>query len=545
MLNPFKKVSRFYTWWISTLLSCLPEKWNKYLSDLKSNINLVIKHHENSIVIMNDQGEILESVPLSSSAGIETGDLASEKMEIAGFSDSELVEVGKLMPDIDPPLYSNADSVDLDLTGRKGEPGAETLDIILEDETQIILGDETLIIDGNDSNFGSADNVVSLKINSSDDSTFVLESEDQTVRLPGGFSDDDTIVIKDDQGNLVQLDSTNPGAGDRTLLFCSDGGKIRPVGVSDLESSGAITPDEKQKLRFENISDSVDSSDYKTVAGLLETYQRNKRCLYLLPDSKVFKLNLSYPIEAIQDIESVLKYDLEKHIPLSFHEIRYFYALNVRSSQNKVDAEVAVIKSEEYDLLNLSLKPFVKKGLFCTTESFFKNYGNTISFLEHKLEKSWRSLFKLSNLHLGFNLVLLFILMALPFLLFYQDYRTIEEKSPQEIARVKELVTSFNSINAESNFGTELTEIINISPRSVELLSILSSDINKQAWLTRFSLKGNQIKVKGEADSATSVSDDLNKTGIFKSIKFVSSIVKNSRSGKETFELLLVLKSDA
>ncbi len=544
-LNPFKKISRFYTWWISSLQSCLPETWNKYLSDLKSNINLVIMHHENSIIISNDQGEVLEVVPLSGKDGMELGDLPSEKTEVAGFLDSELIEVGKLMPDTDPPLYSNTGSVDFDLTDRDEELNTEALDIILEDETQVILGDETLTFDDIDRKFGSADNVVSLKLGSVDDPTIVLESEDQTLRLPGDFSDDDTIVIKDDQGNLVQFDSANSGAGDSTLLFCSDKGKIRPVEINDLESSGAVKEDVGRVRQFEKDSDSVDPADYAAVVGLLETHQRNKSCLYLLPDNKVFHINLSYPIEAIQDIENVLRYDLEKHIPLSFHEIRYFYALNIQSSQNKVNAEVAVIRSEDFDLLSSSLEPFVKKGLFCTTESFFKKYGNSINFLEHKLEKSWRSLFDFSNIHLGFNWILLFVLVALPFLLFYQDFSTIDEKSPQEIARVKELVTSFNSLNAESDFGSKLSEKINLSPRAIELLSILSSDINKQAWLTRFTLKGNQIKVKGEADSATSVSDDLNKTGIFKSIKFVSSIVKNSRSGKETFELLLVLKSDA
>ncbi len=546
MLNPFRKVPRFYAWWISSLLSCLPEKWIKYLSDLNSNISLVIKHQQNSIVIMSDQGKIIESVPLSSQAGSESEDLSVRELEITGLSDSELVEAGKVMPDIDPTVYSNTGSVDFNLTDRNEELSTEALDVILGDETQVILGDEALVID--DNNFeppDSVNNVVSLKRNSADEPTIVLEAEDQTTRFPENYSDDSTFVIKEDQGNLVQIDSTKSGSGDNTLLFCSDDGKIRRVGVNDLESSGTVRQDASQVQQFEGNSDSVGPADYSTVASLLETYQRNKSCLYLLPNNKVFKLNLTYPIEAIQDIESVLRYDLEKHIPLSFQEIRYFYALNIKSSQNKVNTEVAVIRSEEFNQLNSALEPFVKKGLFCTTEDFFKKYGNSINFLEHKLEKSWRSLFNFPNLHLGFNWALLLILVALPFLLFYQGFKTIEEKSPQEIARVKELVSSFNSVNTESDFGSKLSEKINISPRTVELLSILSSDINKQAWLTHFTYKNNQIKVKGEAESATSVSDDLNKTGLFESIKFVSSIVKNPRSGKETFELLLVLKSDA
>jgi len=542
MLNPFKKVSQFFKWWKSSLLSCLPEKWNKYLSDLKSNFKLIVMHQEYSVTLMTAQGKVLNSIPLSHSTGIDLENLPSDKKVISGFSDSELAGVANITPKLDPPLSLNPGSVDFELDDQTQELSTETLDLILGEAAP---DKDNKKYDIRLFDHAEENNVVSLNIPKDRDSTLVLNDEDQTIRFSGITSDDDTIIIQNDQGNLLQFDTVNSGVRDSTILFRSEDGKIRRVEVDGLEASEFTQPDKNQDQEPGKDFSTDYAVEYKAVAELLEKYQGRKKCLYLLPEKKIFVLNLTYPIEAIQNIESVLRYDLEKHIPLSFQEIRYFYALNVNYSQNKVNAEVAVIKSDEFDLLNLSLEPFVKKGLFCTTEKFFEKYGNTINFLETKVEESWQSIFKFSSLHLGFNWVLLLVLLTLPFAMFYQGLGGIEKKSPEQINRVNNLVTSFNSINAEADFGSILSKQINSSPRSVALLSLLSGSINKQAWLARFSLKGNQIKIKGEADSATSVSDDLNRTGLFESIKFVSSIVKNAKSGKETFELLLVLKSDA
>ncbi len=543
MINSFKYIAQFYTWWKSSLLSCLPEKLVRYLSSHGSHFDLVVTRQGSTVFILNDQGAIIDSVPLTDNTQVHLTDLSLDKTNANLFSNTELAQVGKLSPEGDPPISLNTTSLGL----VAGSP-KQGIDVPLD----FNLGDEANYQEKSPVNLGLSDhvdldNVLSFNRRDDIDVTKVLEKEDQTVQLlDGGHRfGDDTVIVQDDQGNLLQFESSSVDNRDSTVLFQSDGGKIRQVEPNTLETSRFDHSRETTDTDCTVQSSSIGTEEYAIVTSLLERYQGRKRCLYLLPDDKLLVLNLSYPIEAIENIESVLKYDLEKHIPLSFQEIRYFYALNINSVTKKVNAEVAVIKSDEFNLLNLTMEPFVKKGLFCTTEKFFNKYGKTINFLEQKIKQNWQSIFKFSNLHLGFNWVLFLLLMALPFLLFYQGFETIEKKSPQEISRVKALVTTFNSINAESNFGSALAEEINVSPRATELISMLSSDLSKQAWLTRFTLKNNQIKIKGEADSATAVSDDLNKMGLFETIKFVSSIVKNPRSGKETFELLLVLKNDA
>jgi hypothetical protein len=264
-----------------------------------------------------------------------------------------------------------------------------------------------------------------------------------------------------------------------------------------------------------------------------------------MPERDLFLVRLSYPLEAMENIEGVVSFDLEKHIPVSVQSVRYFYALNVDQPQNRVDVDVAVMKSQDFDVMNQVLGRFSHRGLLCTTAKFYRKYGKQINFLEAESGSSWRSWLRLSNLHLAFNVLLLAILIAMPVAMLRQGIAAIGEVSPAELKRVTEIVSSINGINVETRYGGQLSEQLGKAPKTVQLLKVLSGNINDGAWLDRFSFKGDEISLRGEADSATSVSDELSRTELFSSIKFVSSIRKNPKTGKESFELLLRLKPDA
>ena len=542
MLNPFSYAKRFFFWWIQNLQSCLPEKWVSFLSGARARYDLVITHQGDSILVVTDQGEVLDGVSQCENSTFDVTSLAAEETAGPRFSNTQLRAAAKLVPDRDPPLSLDADSPDIDVTDSGDDFDVEKLDLLLGDTGQG-PGDRaaaTQLFDP--ANMG---NVFSLKIQRDDDATVLLEGPDETTQFLDSDSEEDTVILKSDQGKLLQFESGGPEVRNSTVLFHNYGGKIRRVDSSDSDSQVSGGNDQSPLSHFEDRVSDTDSSDYVVVSKLLGVHQGNKRCLYLLPDSKVLVLNLSFPIEAIQDIDTVLRYDLEKHIPSSEQEVRYFYALNFDPGREKVNVEVAVIKSEQYDILNLALAPFLEAGLLCTTERFYTKYGSKINFLEQTAKRDWRAFFKFSNLHLTFNWALLLLLLVTPYLALYSGFESIEAKSADEVSRVTELVSDFNATRAESSYGSMLLEQINKTPRTTEMLSVFSTHINKQAWLHQFSYKKNEFKIKGEAESATAVSDDLNGTGLFQSIKFVSSIVKNARSGKESFELLLMLKPDA
>lgn len=529
MLKNLTKVKHFYRWWSSTLYECLPQVLRHYLFELNKDIDYVIAHQGNTVFIQKEKGEIIDSVSVLdtvSEAPDETDiekslnqpiNNAARTIDDQTLLDQELAAVGQIKS-----------TVDLDLTQASGDD-RQAYDIDLSTQA-------------------SPENVIPLKISRDNDKKIVLGDVFQAAD-PQGFNethDEDTIIIQNDQGRLIHVDAFNAMPQENTELFCNDGGILKQVDADELNTEVFYAKeDDYTDVTHENDLGMAESREYRVIAQLLSKYQKNKKCLYLLPEEKLFILNLTYPVQALENIENVLRYDLEKHIPLSFEEIRYFYALNLDSASNKVNVEVAVLKAQEFDLLNLSLGRFVGEGLLCTTSELYRKYGNKINFLKPEVGTEKSSAISFSGLHMVFNWAIVLLLLVLPFYLINLEREQLVQQSLSDVKRAKDLVTMVNSINSEVEFGSQLTNRVNQSQRVIDLLNSLSAHINQQAWITRFTYRNNEIKIKGEAQSATSVSDDLNETGLFESIKFISSIIKNPRTGNETFELLMVIKDDA
>ncbi len=507
--NILPVVSKYYIWWTSTLKSCVPVQLQDHFKKYNKDVEFIIRHQADAVFLQNNQGEVIDSISLES----------GERENISGLDFDLKTESGG-----EETTTNDIDSAHIDLSGH-----AEIIHHEFK-KRESEISDYTLD-----------------KIDLTDrvDSTIVFNRDDKTTHLRGSVSEDDTLVIQDDQGTLLNIDSEKTQMQDSTVLYYSDRGKIRAV---DPKIDSKQAQDVDLDIGLESILREApkDSSlEFSLAASLLESVPGNKKCLYLIPDEKVFTLILNYPVETLENIENVLRYDLEKHIPLNFKEIRFFYALNVVSARSKVDVEVLVIKSTIYDELAQAFEPEMEREIICTTRKFFEKYGSKINILGNRAEASPRSFMNIGNFHTGLNILLFAFLLVIPYVLSYQQLNAIQPKTPEDIKKAGEIISTVNELNAEIDLGEKLNIQINKEHRVVELLSSLSENIGKDAWISRFTYKNGEIKLKGEAVSATAVSDGLNNLGIFESIKFTSSIIKIPNTNKETFELALKLKENA
>ncbi len=499
------QVNKYFNWWTSTLKSCVPQQLENQLKKYHSNVELIIRHQGDGVFLQDGQGQVIDSISMDADAqdaGLDFDLSSADEVEETTLNENDTAHID---------LTGQAEIIHHEFKKKETDLSSSTLD-------QIDLTER-------------------------EDSTIVFNRDDKTTRLMGMVSEDDTLVIQDDQGTLLNIRAEAEQASDSTVLYYSDGGKIKAVDpaqglkqVQDVDiglDSAAREAKEDSCLEFD------------LAASLLERNPGNKKCLYLLPDDKVFSLVLNYPVETLENIETVLRYDLEKHIPLNFQEIRFFYALNIQSARAKVDVEVIVLKSRVYDHLVAAFESQTDRLIICTTRHFYERYGTKINILGNRAELKPKSMLSLGNLHTAFNLALLAGLLVLPYQMSYQQLDAIQPKTPQEIKKAGDIVSTINQLNAEIELGKKLNTQINKEHRVVELLAILSENIGRDAWISRFTYKNGEIKLKGEAVSATAVSDDLNDLGIFDSIKFTSSIIKIPNTNRETFELALKLKADA
>lgn len=497
---------KYFHWWTSTLKSCVPTQVQKLVKKYNSDVELIIRHQGGGVFLQNSRGQVIDSISADADAQSE-------------LKDAELDF--DLSADAQETTDTDLDATHIDLSGHsevihhefnKREPGVS--DFTLD---QIDLTDR-------------------------DSSTLVFNREDKTTRLTGLMTEDDTLVIQDDQGTLLNIASEKDEERDSTVLYYSDRGKIRAI---ESKKEQHLEQDIDVDLGVENPVREDFCIEFNLAASLLDKNPGNKKCLYLIPDDRVFSLVLNYPIETLQNIENVLRYDLEKHIPLNFQEIRFFYALNILSSKGKVDVEVIVIKTTVYNQLLLAFESEKQREITCTTRHFYQHFGSKINILGNRSDHKSSSMLNMGNLHTALNIILLAALLAYPYQISYQQLASIQPKTSAEIKKAGEIVSTINQLNSEIELGKKLNAQIKKEHRMVDLLARLSESIATDAWISRFTYKNGEIKLKGEAFSATSVSDDLNDMGIFESIKFTSSIIKIPNTNKETFELALKLKTDA
>ncbi len=510
----------FFDWWFTSLLSCLPLTWQTNIARLKKKNDLIFLHQGNTIFVHNVQGKIIDSISSSDndfSIGAELGNIAD-------------------LSDGDENLALIKNNIDLSAGDCDINFAPETnvsLDFDLSDDKTVLLDKEV-----------KKGYLKPLNIPEDLDNTIFIDNDNDSTQLIdfGEMSEDETIIIKEDQGGILNIAEKDTDSADVTVLFRNVGGEIQKVNASSDEED--TNNEDALSFGFNDVKDDGINS-YKVVAKLLEKYQADNKCVYLIPDNKVFTLKLNYPIQAIQNIENVLRFDLEKHIPIALTEIRYYYILNINNVTKQVNVDVVVIKSDEFELLNYTLMRFIEKGLFCTTKHYYEKVGSKINFVEKNEKSKWNSLLNFANIHRAVNIALLVFMLGLPYYLLNNSSEYVDYKSTSELKKARELIVSLNRANTETKFSLAISNEFNSKIKLTELLAVMSKAIDEQAWLSRYSFNKSELRIKGEAFSATKVSDDLSETGLFKNIKFVSSIVKNPRTDKESFELLLRLKNDA
>jgi general secretion pathway protein L len=510
------EASKYFNWWTSTLVSCVPGNLVSFYRKFNRPFDYVIAHQGETVFIQDASGRIIES--------------RSESTSIVKASADET-------PDIDFDIGAVDDD---DPSGENQilNIGATPPDQDITEQTEVVrqlFGTNN----NNDLQHTVFDNTLT------DENTLVFNREDNTTRLVDLVKDQDTVIIDDDQGTLLTKTQTAVAAKDTTVLYMSDQGKIRPVDPGTAHSEEETNVDFLLNEAEETEEGGATNAQFNLAASLARQHQGKKRCLYLLPDERVFSLQLSYPIQALENIENVLRFDLEKHIPLSFHEVRFFYALNVSPAQDTVEVDTVVIKTEDYDALQNAFAFDSSHSVVCTTQRFLQNYGVKINFLDRKRSDARNSWLNACNIHNLLNVVLLLTLLAVPYLMYQQAENRMQTVGADELKKVSSIVTTINQLNAESVMAAELSAELESRQRMIVLLATLSEVIDTDAWITRLSYKNGDIKIKGEAVSATTVSDNLNRSGLFENIKFVSSIVKNPKTQKESFELSMKVKNDA
>jgi len=388
--------------------------------------------------------------------------------------------------------------------------------------------------------FVVGDAVVALPSRRSDEETEAVGAyparEDNTARvinLP--LNREEITQLIDETGRIDEqvLENTQ-------LFFFRDGDVHRLPADSSHAAPAADT-----EIDFD-LSANEGSSSTKRLRRheLIARFLGKGRCRYLLPPEQLLSLRLSYPLQVKDNIDTVLRYDLEKHMPLGLEEIRYFHRHRIDRDAGTVHVDVEILKREDHARLLEELGDLLDRGLELSTAGFHREYRQSLDLRPDGVAGKGRHPVVRRAVWLALAATLLAAILMLPYWMLHQAGDGGKPVTAERLARAGEIQALKRTLQRRTRIHEAVAAEISGHPRVTELLRLLSEQLGEQAWLTGFQLEGRDLRIKGEAVAASLVSDDLNRSGRFEDIRFVSSIIKNAASGKEAFEISMKVTDD-
>lgn len=266
----------------------------------------------------------------------------------------------------------------------------------------------------------------------------------------------------------------------------------------------------------------------------------------LLPESEVLMRNVAMPIAIINDIDSVLSFELDKYIPFKAEDVVFsFRKGDVVEGSEKFPVMLTAIKKQQ---LNHLINLFETKGL--QLSSIDVNLGSAkqpeklgVNLLpkEIRKKKDWTKIKWNAALSLAAILLLSFVMYSA-----LDNKRAKIESLESQVAELKKdarraklLETQLNESIQAANFLGNLKENM---PSRILMLNELTQKIPANTYLTRIMIDEARLEVVGQSDNANALVPILNKSSIWYEPQIIGNVTQDARTGKEKFTIKSELK---
>ncbi|MGJ8662316.1 MAG: PilN domain-containing protein [Marinicella sp.] len=332
----------------------------------------------------------------------------------------------------------------------------------------------------------------------------------------------------------------------RTALF-PESVAVYVTGIEDEENGVHIWQSTDEGLQQITFDDSVKGKEWwHKLNHYLGISEVETEVTYLLPEAGVLARNVAMPIAVINDIDSVLSFELDKYIPFKVEDVVFSYRKgDVVEGSEKFPIMLTAIKKKELSHL---IDLFETKGL--QLSSIDVNLGTAeapaklgVNLLpkEIRKKKDWTKI--KWNAALGFVAILL---------LGFVMYSSLDNKRAKiesleaqvselkkDARRAKLLETQLNESIQAANFLGNLKENM---PSRLLMLKELTQMIPSNTYLTRIMIDEARLEVVGQSDNANALVPILNQSSIWYEPQIIGNVTQDARTGKEKFTIKSELK---
>jgi len=309
-------------------------------------------------------------------------------------------------------------------------------------------------------------------------------------------------------------------ADDDPVMWLATGNQLQPLTHDDSVSD---------KEWWHKLNHFVGSSDMDTAVT------------YLMDQSNVLIRNVAMPVAAINDIESVLNFELDKYIPFKPEDVVFAFSKGeVVEGSEKFPVLLSAIKKSA---LNQLVSSFESKGVQLSaidvnvgTDSQPKPLKVNLLPKEVRKKKDWTKIKWNAGLLLAALLLLGFVM-----------YSSIDNKKVKiatleaqvaelrkDARRAKLLETQLRDSIKAANFLGNLKQNM---PSRLMIFKELTQMVPANTYLTRVIIDKERVEVVGESENANALIPILNQSVTWSQPEVVGNVTQDVRTGREKFTI--------
>ncbi len=262
------------------------------------------------------------------------------------------------------------------------------------------------------------------------------------------------------------------------------------------------------------------------------------RFLLRLEGRQAIKKNLQLPLAVKDNLEQVMRYELDKYTPFTADQV--YYAVKALNDNNGQQLNVLLVITPRatldslYDSLSNAGIPLDRVYFKEAPDDSYTPYN---LLPEEKRPARGRVYQWLLWGLLGTLLILLGLVLVYP--VYYQKQSV--EQLRQQLDRLKnqsqQVLAQQQQMDQIIEETEHLIQLKKEAPFLNELLNSLSQLLPENTWLTHFKFSQNRIQIQGQSASASSLIGILENAPALSNVRFVSPLTQDKRTGLERFQI--------
>ncbi len=321
------------------------------------------------------------------------------------------------------------------------------------------------------------------------------------------------------------------------LLFSGDTVQLTDCRHGQAEATVDIVPDAQGLLGLEQQEQ------------LLKLRRRGgDRVAILLSQEQVLALSFPLPLEAENNLDEVLGYELGRHAPFKIEQVYYDYTVQERrSGERTIWVSVTVVPRKQVEPMLTRVRNWGLIPAVVTVAEQANSSSSACSIGEQNLLPRDEREADAGHASLAVKLLLLVALLLTALVAVYpiliQEMRITELQ--QQVTMVKKEAVSVQSMQLEMERVAAESAYVDDRkrqyPETLDVLNTLTRILPDDTWLERFEMRGARIRIQGMSADASSLIELLENASLLQKVSFDSPIVREPRIDRFRFQIVAEL----